>query len=275
MSKIKTILLTGATDGIGLATARTLVAKGHRVLLHGRSKAKLKKVKQELSSLDAGEVESYVADLSSISDVEDFAGAVTSAHTHLDVLINNAGVFHTPKPVTPDGLDVRFVVNTFAPYLLTQRLLPLMDSSGRVVNLSSAAQSPVDTAALTGKRKLSDDFDAYAQSKLALTIWSQQLAKKLSAKGPVVIAVNPGSMLATKMVQQGFGVDGGDVGIGADVLVRAALAAEFSTASGKYFDNDARKFASPHADALDRRKSQKVVDAIEAVLAKLSAEQTT
>ncbi|MGB5354970.1 MAG: hypothetical protein WBN32_15260, partial [Woeseia sp.] len=72
-----------------------------------------------------------------------------------------------------------------------------------------------------------------------------------------------------------FGVAGGDVGIGADILVRAALAPEFSTSSGKYFDNDKGQFASPHADALDRQKSQKVVDAIEAALAEVAGEPAT
>jgi len=125
----KTILLTGATDGIGLETAKMLVPMGHTVLLHGRNPAKLEKVAETLAALpDGGSVESYVADLSNMADVEALAQAVTEKHTQLDVLINNAGVLKTSTPVTQEGLDVRFVVNTFAPYLLTQRLLPLMRS---------------------------------------------------------------------------------------------------------------------------------------------------
>ena len=170
--------------------------------------------------------------------------------------------------MTQDGLDVRFAVNTIAPYLLTQRLLPLLGTSGRVVNLSSAAQSPVDPKALAGKVRLSDGA-AYAESKLALTMWSRALALSLGDDGPAIIAVNPGSMLGTKMVKQAFGVAGGDVRIGAEILCRVALGDEFAAASGQYFDNDSGKFASPHLDALDPQKSSEIVRVIEAVLTEM------
>ena len=170
----KTILVTGSTDGIGLETARMLASLGHRVLLHGRNPAKLEKRWNERSRgcRDGGRAESYVADLSRMADVEALAKAVAERHASLDVLINNAGVYHTPDLVTQDGLDARFAVNTIAPYLLTQRLVPLLGASGRVINLSSAAQSPVDPEALAGRVRLSDGA-AYAQSKLALTMWSR------------------------------------------------------------------------------------------------------
>lgn len=261
----KTILVTGATDGIGLATAKMLVEQGHHVLLHGRNPAKVADVEKTLSTA-GGNVESYVADLSNLDEVEALAKSIADKHDHLDVLINNAGIFKTSEPVTADGLDVRFVVNTVAPYLLTQRLLPLMDTQGRVVNLSSAAQAPVDLDALSGKVTLGDDFSAYAQSKLAITMWSTHIATALQGTGPIVIPVNPGSLLASKMVKEAFGQSNGGVEIGAEVLVRAALSDEFASANGKYFDNDSRQFASPHHDALDAQKSAQVVDAIEAMI---------
>jgi NAD(P)-dependent dehydrogenase (short-subunit alcohol dehydrogenase family) len=192
---------------------------------------------------------------------------VAEKHAKLDVLINNAGVYNAPDLVTQDGLDVRFAVNTIAPYLLTQRLLPLLGTSGRVVNLSSAAQSPVDPRALAGQGHLSDGA-AYAQSKLALTMWSRNMALSLKDEGPAIIAVNPGSMLGSKMVKDAFGVDGGDIRIGAEILSRAALADEFATASGQYFDNDKGQFASPHPDALNSQKCEEIVRFIEAVLTK-------
>ncbi|MEL6816892.1 MAG: SDR family NAD(P)-dependent oxidoreductase [Cyanobacteria bacterium J06598_3] len=229
----KTILITGSTDGIGLETAKMLVSAGHTVLLHGRNVAKLKAVEKSLSALpEGGQVESYVADLSQFADVETFAAAVAEKHARLDVLINNAGVYNTSTPMTQDGLDVRFVVNAIAPYQLTQQLLPLLGESGRVVNLSSAAQSPVNPKALMGQVNLSDGA-AYAQSKLALTMWSRQLALSLKENGPAVIAVNPGSMLGSKMVKQAFGVAGGDIRIGAEILTRAALTDEFAASSGQ------------------------------------------
>jgi len=263
----KTILITGATDGIGLETARMLVTAGHRVLLHGRSPAKLENVESTLSAnADGGQVESYLADLSDMTDVEALAKAVAAKHTNLDVLINNAGVYSTPDPVTKDGFDVRFAVNTMAPYLLTKRLLPLMASAGRVVNLSSAAQAPVDPEALRGRVRLSEGM-AYAQSKLAITMWSRHMALALKEGGPAIIAVNPRSMLGSKMVKEAYGVAGGDLRIGAEILCRAALSEDFAAASGRYFDNDIGQFSSPHPDALNNEKCDALVRGIEAVIA--------
>ncbi len=261
----KTILVTGATDGIGLETAERLVALGHRVLLHGRNPAKLEAVEQRLRSGSAtAAIETYRADLSVLSEVDDLALSITQDHSHLDVLINNAGVLKSANPVMGNGHDVRFVVNTIAPYRLTRLLLELFDSNGRVVNLSSAAQASVDLNALAGGKVLAD-MDAYAQSKLAITMWTRHLAATLGDSGPAVIAVNPGSLLATKMVKDGFGVSGNDIGIGADVLVRAALSDEFASASGDYFDNDAGRFASPHPDALDEQITGAVVRQVHAL----------
>ena len=251
-----------------------LISQGHHVLLHGRNPAKLEATEKSLRAISpAVQIETYVADLSHMDEVEALAKAVADRHDKLDVLINNAGIFHTPEVITRDGLDVRFAVNTIAPYLLTQRLLPLLGATGRVVNLSSAAQSLVDPEALAGVVKLSDDFVAYAQSKLALTMWSRSMALSSGNQGPAIIAVNPGSMLGSKMVKEGFGVAGGDLQIGADILTRAALSEEFASASGEYFDNDAKRFAAPHSDALDSAKSEEVVRAIEMVLSKMTKQR--
>ena len=262
----KTILITGATDGIGVETARMLAAQGHTLLLHGRSAAKLEKTETALKSISgAGPIETYVADFSRISEVDGLAKAVAEKHDKLDVLINNAGVYKTSDSTTESGIDVRFVVNTLAPYLLTRCLFPLLGPTSRVVNLSSAAQSPVDLKALAGKEKLSDSA-AYAQSKLALTMWSRHLAEEVGGDGPMIVAVNPGSLLATKMVKEAYGTNGADVTIGADILVRAALSDEFADAPGKYFDNDGGRFAKPHPHALNPEIVDAVVKAIEEAL---------
>ena len=263
----QTILVTGATDGIGLATAHTLVEQGHTVLLHGRNAAKLAATEKALSALPgAGRIESYLADLSRMADVTALARNIAQKHERLDVLINNAGIYRAPETITADGLDVRFAVNTLAPYLLTQRLLPLLGAGARVVNLSSAAQAPVESRRFGGSTPLAD-MAAYAQSKLALTMWSRHLALALEPNGPVIVAVNPGSLLATKMVKEGFGVAGSDIRIGADILVRAALSDEFASANGLYFDNDARQFGAPHPDGLNAEKLNLLVQAIDAILA--------
>lgn len=262
----KTILITGSTDGIGLATANTLLKLGHKVLVHGRSEDKLTHVKQQLSkSFSEEQVFTYKADLSNIDEVKALASKIKRDHKKLDALINNAGVFIVPETVTSNGFDVRFMVNTIAPYLLTQQLLPLLDETSRVINLSSAAQSSVLPEELTKPSALSDSA-VYAKSKLALTMWSRQMALQLGVNGPSVIAINPKSFLGSKMVEQAYGVAGGNLQIGADILVRAVLSDEFANASGLYFDNDIGQFSSPHQDALDTKKIADITDVIESII---------
>lgn len=264
----KNIMITGATDGIGLEAAKRLAVQGHNLIIHGRNPAKLADVEKTLSAMSTGgKLTSYLCDLSELKNVEGLGTAVAEDHTRLDVLINNAGVFKVQNPATRDGLDVRFAVNTIAPYMLTQKLLPLFSRSGRILNLSSAAQAPVDATALAGPPMLPDG-EAYAQSKLALTMWSCRMGRGLKDKGPGMIAVNPASLLGSKMVKEAFGVDGKDIGIGAEILCRATLAHEFASASGRYFDNDSGRFSSPHPDALNDRKCEAVIQTIETVLSK-------
>jgi len=262
----KTILITGSTDGIGLATAKDLAKQGHTVLLHGRSQSKLEAAKSQLLDLTPeSAIETYAADLSVLSEVEALASAIMDRHNSLDVLINNAGVFVVPETISADGLDKRFVVNTIAPYLLTKRLLPLLPESGRIVNLSSAAQAPVEPKELAKPSPLNDST-VYAKSKLAITMWSTHLGEALD-NGPVIIAVNPASFLGSKMVKEAYGRQGGDLQKGADILVKAALSDEFSDASGLYFDNDIAQFTSPHPDATDSVKNSAIVDSLEQILA--------
>ena len=252
----KTILITGATDGIGLLTAKTLTAEGHNVLLHGRSADKLEAAAREVG----GNPETYRADLSLLEDVNALVADVCAKHDTLDVLINNAGVLKVPNTQTDSGLDVRFMVNTIAPWALTVGLLPIIPKDGRVVSLSSAAQAPVNIKAMRSEQQLGHN-EAYAQSKLALTIWSQELARE-HPDGPMFVSVNPGSLLATKMVKESYGMAGNDLRIGADILRRAAVSEEFANASGQYYDNDAGRIARPHPAAADRAHVAQLMAAI-------------
>ncbi|MEM9838108.1 MAG: SDR family NAD(P)-dependent oxidoreductase [Pseudomonadota bacterium] len=263
----QTILLTGATDGIGLETAKRLAAAGHTLLLHGRSEEKLAAAAVTVSRVPGvGTVKTFRADLSDLGQVVTLSEAVSAETQHLDVLINNAGVFKMSNPTTTDGFDARFIVNTIAPYLLIRKLLTLMGEGGRVVNLSSAAQAPVSLEALRGRQKLGDG-EAYAQSKLAITMWSFELAKELSEGGPSVMAVNPASFLGSKMVKEAYGHAGHDLGIGADILVRMSTSPDFAGVSGKYFDNDQRRLADPHPDALNSTKNKNLITVMEQIIA--------
>lgn len=247
MSDGKTVLITGSTDGIGLLTARWLLEAGCEVILHGRSQAKLDAA---LTDLGSDRVSGCLADLSTLAGAKQLAADVLASGTLLDVLINNAGVLSAPQAQTTDGLDVRFAVNTLAPYILTKRLMNLLGPEGRVINVSSAAQSPVSLAALSDPPSL-PDMAAYAQSKLALIQWTNALARQPKSQRPMLVSVNPGSLLGTKMVKEGFNMAGKDVGIGAQVLAELALTISPEDADGAYYDNDIGRFGTPHPHALD------------------------
>ena len=261
----KTIVITGATDGIGLATTKMLLAEGHKVLMHGRNPQKLADAAASLDA-DGQNTEQYIADLSDLSEVVKLAGDIAKKHCGIDVLINNAGILKTQHTRTKDGLDVRFAVNTIAPFILTKELLPLLGSDSRVVNVSSAAAAPVNLAGLAGEETYDNAMEAYSQSKLAITMWTRSMASQAGNGDTVFVSVNPGSLLASKMVKEGFGIAGSDINIGADILCRAALSEEFANVSGQYYDNDSKRFAEPHADALNSAKVKAVVRKIEQIV---------
>lgn len=275
----RTILITGSTDGIGKLAAAKLAQAGHHVYLHGRNAEKLQNVIAELQEQTGNaHIGGFVADFSDMAAVQRMADEVAEQLPTLDVLINNAGIFKTPVERTKDGLDIRFAVNYFAPYLLTHALLPLLKKSAstaditqkpRIINLSSAAQAPVNLDALAGTNPLPANA-AYAQSKLALTMWSFALAQQEASVN--TISVNPGSLLNTNMVKEAFGQHWSSADKGASLLHDLAAAPEFENESGKYFDNDKGQgeqrgdFGQAHSDAYDVTKVQALLERTKTVM---------
>lgn len=268
----KTILITGATDGIGYATIQMLLDTDNVLIIHGRTKEKVEDTLSKLNRLPHKAIlKGVYADLTDFSQIKSLIDDVHSSYDKIDVLINNAGVYNTALTRTKDDLETRFVVNAIAPYYLTKSLLNIMGGESRVINLSSAAQSSVDMQALT-KYTLLNPSEAYAQSKLALTMWSCKMGSEFINinNKPSIIAVNPKSFLGSKMVKDAYGVAGHDIRIGADVLCRAALSTEFENASGLYFDNDQGRFANPHPDALNKNLTSLIMDKMDKLIENLT-----
>ena len=261
----KVVLITGASGGIGFETARMMAAAGHHVLLQGRSPERLDAAVRMLSiTCSKARVDRYAADLSSMGEVIDLARTVADEHAALDVIVNGAGVHYALDEITEDGLDIRFAINAIAPWLLTRGLLSRLGSSGRVINVSTSRQRSVDLEALTGNVRLADGM-AYAQSHLALTMWSRALGRSLGDAGPSIIVVDPGST-AVRTVIEGDAARESDLRAGARVIVRAALESEYAGASSGVFDAGSNTFLAPHPDVADLRKSSAVLCAMESVI---------
>ncbi|GAA4834771.1 SDR family NAD(P)-dependent oxidoreductase [Algivirga pacifica] len=257
---MKTILITGSTDGIGKLAATKLAQDGHHLYLHGRNANKLEETIKEIKQLSHNNhIKGFLGDLSDLADTRRMAHQIKQELDTLDVLINNAGVYKSPTTQNQAGLDLRFVVNYFAPVLLTHELLPLLEKgkNPRIINLSSAAQGAIDYDMLKGKTQ-GDQGDTYAQSKLALTMWSFDLAKTL--KDITVIPVNPGSLLNTRMVKEAFGRFWSPADKGGDILYDLAVSKKYEGITGQYFDNDQGDFGTAHPDAYDEDKIQQLLE---------------
>ncbi|NJL38327.1 MAG: SDR family NAD(P)-dependent oxidoreductase [Leptolyngbyaceae cyanobacterium RM2_2_4] len=239
----QTILITGSTDGIGKQTAHDLAKMGATVLLHGRSREKAESVLDEIQlTTGNNKLKYYLADLSSLTEVRRLSEAVRADHKYLDVLINNAGIgtgkrTNTTRELSQDGYELRFAVNYLAPFLLTHLLLPSLRhiTPTRIVNVASVGQSPLNFDDVMLEQQY-DPMKAYCQSKLALIMFTFDLAEQLKHEQITVNSLHPGSRLDTKMVREMFDSAWGNVQSGVDAVVYVATAPELESVTGKYFD---------------------------------------
>ena len=266
--KMQTILITGSTDGVGLLTAHKLAKSGHQIIVHGRNTEKLQETIVQMKSQTGNEnISGYISDFSDFKSIQIMLSNIKKDFNSIDVLINNAGVFISPKDKNQEGLDMRFAVNYLAPYILTNGLLTLLKNSKspRLINLSSAAQSSVSIAALKGNETIMTSV-AYAQSKLALTIWSFAFAKV--HPNMTTIAVNPGSLLNTNMVKEAYGHYWSSPEKGADILVALATMEDYQKHNGTYFDNDKGIFAQAHPDAYQPEIANELITETQQILSR-------
>ncbi len=257
--KGRTVLVTGSTDGIGKRTAHDLAAMGATVLLHGRNASKGAAAAEEIARSTGTDRPRYInADLSSLSEVRRMAAELQDVD--IDVLINNAGIGTGPpgaeREESRDGYELRMAVNYLAPFLLTHLLLPNLRSSApsRIVNVASLGQSRVDLDDLMMERGY-ERWGAYGQSKLALIMFTMELASRLEGSGVTVNAVHPGTMLDTKMVRETASPPRGDVQEGADSLTFLAASPRLEGVTGRFFDRQREERADRQAyDAGARRE---------------------
>jgi len=187
----KKILITGGTSGVGLETARQLVAVGADVMVVGSSASKGEKAERSLNEAGTGHATFVAADLSSLAAVRCLAATISERLDHLDVLINNAGVISTKRLETVDGNELTFAVNYLAPFLLTNKLLPLLKRSeaARILAITAAVEpfGRFPWGDLQRARHYGG-LRAYAQSKRALAMYTTELARRLRADGSGVTA---------------------------------------------------------------------------------------
>ncbi|WP_128437069.1 SDR family NAD(P)-dependent oxidoreductase [Streptomyces cyaneus] len=233
---MSTILITGATSGLGRYVAFELVRSGHVVLAHGRDPGRTEQLVAELRT--EGDAEGFVADLASLTQVRELGAHVADAHPDLDVLINNAGVGAgapgTGRELSVDGHELRLAVNYLAPVALTRALLPVLraNTPARIVNVGSVGQEPLDFDDVEFRRRY-DGFAAYRRAKFALAAHTFALAEELADTGVTVNVLHPATFMDTAMVREGGFTSFNTVADGAPGVL--ALATQ-DLGTGAYFD---------------------------------------
>ena len=245
----KTILITGATDGIGKAAALKLAEEKHHLLLHGRNQEKGKALIEEIERTTGNDqLDFYLADFSSLQQIVKMARKIKKEQDRLDVLINNAGLVNREYEETKNEVEVTFQVNYLSQFLLTLHLLPLLRESApsRIVNVSSVGQSTVQFDRETYRTQY-NMLDAYNQSKLAIILFTFELAGKLKNTGVTVNAAHPGTLLDTNLVDDANLNVLGKPESGGKVLQYLATSEDLEGVSGKYFNEKKEDRAKPQA----------------------------
>jgi NAD(P)-dependent dehydrogenase (short-subunit alcohol dehydrogenase family) len=259
----KVILITGSTDGLGKLVASHLAKDGATLLLHGRDKKKGTEILNDIRSISGDNKSEYFnADLSSLKQVKSLATEVAERHQHIDVFINNAGIGGGPngkqrRELSIDGYELRFAVNYLATYLLTREMLPVLKNNGtRIINVASVGQEPINFDDVMLEHHY-DGFRAYRQSKLAMIMFTFDLASELKDTGITVNAMHPASLMNTKMVLEYFGRSVTTVEEGAEALEYLAVSQEVANITGTYFDGKRPAKALPQAYDPEARKKLK------------------
>ncbi|MBP1704196.1 MAG: short-chain dehydrogenase/reductase, partial [Chloroflexi bacterium] len=255
----QTVMITGATSGIGAVAALELARKGARVVGVGRNPEKCaaaaSRIAKETDNLN---VEYLVADLSSQDQIHRLAEAFKAKYSRLDVLVNNAGAFFSKRQESVDGIEMTLALNHLNYFLLTNLLLDTLKASApaRIINVSSNAHmgTQINFADIESRRRYIS-WTAYAQSKLANVLFTYELARRLEGTGVTANALHPG-FVATGFGQNNHDLVGWGTRIvqriaarspeqGARTIIYLASSAEVDQVSGKYFVDEKEARSSP------------------------------
>jgi len=257
----QTILVTGATDGLGTAVATELARGGATVLVHGRDDERGTAAIEHIGEATGNRASRwYRADLSSLDEVRAVADRVMDREQRLDALVANAGIGVTlpgdgERVESGDGHELRFAVNYLAHFALIHRLLPLIRASApaRIVNVSSAGQAPIDFDDVMLERSYTG-VQAYCQSKLAQVMLTIDLADELRDARVSATCLHPATYMPTKMVAHA-GVDPANpLEAGVRATVRLVADPELDGVTGRYFDGERESRAHPQAYDADSRR---------------------
>jgi NAD(P)-dependent dehydrogenase (short-subunit alcohol dehydrogenase family) len=258
----RSVLITGATDGLGRALAGRAHGEGWDVLAHGRSDEKLAALAGELPG-----ARTLRADLASLAEVAALADAVRAATERLDALVCNAGIGFTEpgggeRLESADGHELRFAVNYLASYALTRRLLPLLRASApaRIVQVASAGQYPIDFGDVMLERGY-DGVRAYRQSKLAQVALTFDLATELDGSGVTATTLHPATFMATRMVRDAGIAPVSTVEQGLDATWRLVGDPALDGVTGVYFNGTREARADPQAYDPEARRALRELSA--------------
>lgn len=244
----RTILITGATSGLGRELSGSLSTASTRLILHGRDRAALEELRSELRG-SAEQVDTVSADLADLSQVRTMAEEVAAMTDQLTVLVNNAGIgkgSHDRRELSSDGFELRLAVNHLAPFALTLRLLPLLRAGApsRIVNVASGAQEPIDPGDLHLERDYTGSR-AYAQSKAAMITCGFTLAEQLPPRVTTVNSLHPATLMPTRMVEEGYGYTVDDLATGVAATRHLIESADVDGVTGAFFNGTKRSQAIP------------------------------
>ncbi|TDQ42579.1 SDR family oxidoreductase [Aureibacillus halotolerans] len=267
----RVVLVTGATTGMGLATAEALATTGATVLLHGRNREKgLQAIEQIKKSTGNENLHLFLSDFSSLTSVNEMVTSIKASFSHLDVLVNNAGSVVTKRYDTKDGFEWQWGVNHLSPFLLTYQLFPLLAAAkkARIVNVASGAYKfgQLRWDDLNWKTRKYRTFAAYGQTKLANVMMTYAWARRLErSHGHITVnAVHPGAVATELGINRKTGFGKRVVALlkpffqtpaqGADTAIYLASSAECEGQSGGYYVKRRRVETSAKANNVENQE---------------------